>query len=49
MILTLSPVNTYGDVSRLKSFYNRFGFYDNKDRTRDNRFWYAMIREPKEK
>jgi len=50
VILTLSPENTYGGtVSRLKQFYKRFGFRDNKGRTRDNRFWYAMIREPKEK
>ena len=49
VILTLSPANTYGGtVSRLKKFYNRFGFVDNKGRKKDYRFLYEMIRIPKE-
>lgn len=48
--ITLSPANTYGGtVGRLKRFYNRFGFVDNKGRKRDDRFWYEMLRAPKTK
>lgn len=47
VILELSPSDIYGGtVSKLKSFYNRFGFIDNKGRIRDDRFYYEMIRKP---
>lgn len=47
--IQLSPADTYGGtVSRLKKLYYKFGFFDNKGRKRDDRFWYEMLREPKE-
>lgn len=50
VILTVSPADSYGGtVSRLKPFYNRFGFYDNSGRKRDDRFMYEMIRMPRYK
>lgn len=46
--LELSPSDIYGgNISKLKQFYNRFGFIDNKGRKRDDRFNYEMLRKPK--
>ena len=48
-ILTLTPDDTFGasSVPRLKKFYKRFGFKDNKGRSADFNTRESMIRLPK--
>lgn len=46
--ITLSPSNSYGGtVSRLKEFYKRFGFVENKGQNRDFSHKEDMYRTPK--
>lgn len=46
--ITLTPDNAYGgSVTRLQTFYRRFGFKPNKGRSRDYRYSETMIRRPK--
>ena len=47
-ILVLTPDNTFGasSVSRLKKFYKRFGFQENKGRNADFGTRESMIRRP---
>ena len=48
IIITLSPSNTFGSsVTRLKEFYQRFGFKKNTGSKADHRFSNSMIRVPK--
>lgn len=48
IICTLSPTDEYGmNLTRLKKFYNKFGFKDNKGKNADSRFWGGMIRLPR--
>ena len=47
-MITLSPSNSYGgNVSRLKEFYKRFGFVENKGANRDFTHKEDMYRSPK--
>lgn len=48
-ILVLTPSTDYGatSVSRLKSFYKKFGFVDNKGKNKDWAVQETMIRHPK--
>lgn len=47
-LVLLSPSKDLGgsSVARLRSFYRRFGFTDNKGRKKDWRFCETMIRRP---
>ena len=49
-ILALTPDTTYGDtsVARLKKFYKRFGFKDNKGRNADFNTRESMVRVPQQ-
>ena len=48
LIITLTPSKDFGGaVSRLKSFYKRFGFVENKGRNKDFTFTESMLRLPK--
>lgn len=48
-LVLLSPSKDFGasSVNRLKCFYKRFGFKENKGRNKDFRFSETMIRQPK--
>lgn len=47
--ISLSPSNDFGgSVKRLKEFYKRFGFYENKGRNKNYQFMETMIRRPNE-
>lgn len=47
-VITLSPSTDFGasSVSRLKNFYKRFGFVENKGRNKDFTISDTMYREP---
>jgi len=48
--IALTPDSTFGgSKTRLKSFYRKFGFKDNKGRNKDFSFRESMIRQPKSK
>lgn len=45
--ISLSPSNDFGgSVKRLKEFYKRFGFYENKGRNKNYQFTETMLRRP---
>lgn len=49
-ILTLTPVNDFGShLGRLKKFFKRFGFIENKGSNFNNKIKDTMYRKPNEK
>lgn len=47
LIIALTPTNDFGGtVSRLKQFYKRFGFVENKGRTKNFDTTESMVRDP---
>ena len=45
--ISLSPSNDFGGaVGRLKEFYKRFGFYENKGRRKNYQYTETMLRIP---
>lgn len=47
LTLALTPTNDFGGtVSRLKQFYKRFGFVENKGRTKNFDTQESMVRDP---
>lgn len=49
LAIFLTPSTDLGasSVSRLRSFYSRFGFKRNQGRNKDFRSWDGMVRQPK--
>ena len=48
-VITLTPDKTYGGtIGRLKEFYKRFGFVENKGRNKDFRYRDTFYRSPQE-